>query len=129
MKYFRWLALALLFFAADAKAATSISGSATNRSTVNASVVVTTGGTFQTILPSIQGTSTQRQALTIQNNNASDNCWIIFGGGITAGNATAAKSILLAAGQGYSRFFPYVPSDEIEATCTTTSDTLYVDTQ
>jgi len=53
MKQMKWLALALLLFSADARAASSISGAVVNRSTLNASVVITTGGTFQTVLNSI----------------------------------------------------------------------------
>lgn len=96
--------------------------------TTNASVVITTGNTFQTVLAIVSPTA-GRRSLTIQNNNATDSCWISFGVGVTAGNATKGKSILLLAGQSYTRYFPYVPSDEIEATCATTSDTLYVDSQ
>lgn len=111
-----------------------VSGNVINRSTVNSSKVITTGNTFQTILPSILGTTTQRQSLTIENNNASDGCWITFGvlangTKITVGNAAVASSILLLAGEAYTRYWPYVPSDEFEATCATSSDTLYVDTQ
>jgi hypothetical protein len=35
----------------------------------------------------------------------------------------------LVAGGSYTRYYPYVPSDEIEGTCATTSDTLYIDFQ
>lgn len=99
--------------------------------TTNSSAVIATGNTFQTVLASVSGTS--RKSLTIQNNNATDSCWITFGtvSGvvITAGNATKAASILLLAGGSFARYYPYVPSDAIQATCTTTNDTLYVDTQ
>ena len=96
--------------------------------TTNASVVIATGNTFQTVLNAVTNTNARR-SLTIQNNNATDSCWITFGIGVTSGNATKSKSILLLAGQSYSRYYPYVPSDEIEATCATTADTLYVDIQ
>ena len=92
--------------------------------TTNRSIVIATGNTFQVALA-----SGSYRSITIQNNNASDNCWISFGKTITAANATVGKSIFLAAGQGYSRFYPYIPADEIEATCATTLSTLYVDTQ
>lgn len=104
---------------------TSVSGVAINRSTLNSSAVITTGNTFQQVLASNFGTSTQRQSLTIQNNNATDNCWIFVG----SGSATTGKSILLFAGQAYTRYWPFVPSDAIQATCATTSDTLYIDNQ
>ena len=94
--------------------------------TTNTAVSITTGNTFQTILSSVASGSNARRSLTIQNNNASDSCWLAFGVGVTAGTATKAGSILLLAGGSYVRYFPYVPSDEIEATCATTADTLYV---
>lgn len=104
-----------------------VGGVAQNRSTVNGSVTITTGGTFQTALSSIIGTSTPpRQSLTIQNNNTStDNCWVFIGGG----TASEAKAIILGAGGSYQRYFPFVPSDAIQVTCASTSDTMYIDTQ
>lgn len=88
--------------------------------TLNSSVVITLGGTFQTIL-----TARNRQSLTIQNNMVTtSNCWVYVGGG----TATAAKSILLTPGSSYTRYYPFVPNDAIQATCASTSDTLYVDT-
>lgn len=104
-----------------------VGGAAQYRSTVNGSVTITTGNTFQTVLPTIIGTSTSRQSLTIQNNNTggTDSCWVFLG----SGSATVGKSISLAVGQAYTRFWPYVPPDAIQATCATTNDTLYVDTQ
>lgn len=90
--------------------------------TTNVTVVVAAGNTFQTILAA----STSRLNMTIQNNNVNgDNCWLFIG----SGSATKATSILLGQGGSYQRYFPYLPSDAIQATCTTTSDTLYVDTQ
>ena len=125
MKQMKWLALALLLFSADARAQTPMSGAVVNRSTLNVSVVITTGGTFQTVLNSIQGTSTQRKALTIENNNATDNCNLFIG----AGSASAGVSILLLPGGSYTRYWPYVPSDTFQATCASNSDTLYIDVQ
>lgn len=122
------LALALLTAATALADGNPVSGVPINRSTLNSSVVITTGATFQPVLASIIGTTTaittQRQSLTIQNNNTNtDNCWIFIG----SGTATAAKSIILAPGQAYTRYWPFVPSDAIQATCTTANDTLYVD--
>lgn len=102
------------------------------RATLNSSVVITTGNTFQSVLAAPSGGS-RRLSLTIQNNNASDSCWITFGAigatAITVGNAAKASSIQLAAGQAYTRFYPYIPADAIFGTCATSLDTLYVDTQ
>ena len=97
-------------------------------STVNASISITIGGTFQAIagLPNILGTQTVRNAVSIQNNNINtDNCWLFIG----SGTATEATSIILGPGGSYTRYWPYVPSDAFQATCATTSDTLYVDYQ
>jgi hypothetical protein len=108
----------------------SVEGIPVNRSTVNGSITITTGNTFQTVLASnlttqFGQTVTPRYALTIENNNASDSCWLYLGNG----TATKAISILLLPGGSYTRYWPFVPSDQIQATCSTTSDTLYVDTQ
>jgi hypothetical protein len=92
--------------------------------TVNSSVVITTGSTFQTILAAITQTN-QRRSLTISNNNATDSCWLFIG----SGSATKATSILLLPGGSYTRYSPYIPSDAIQATCSTTSDSVYVDVQ
>lgn len=125
--------LALALFTGSAFAQTAVSGKPINRSTVNDSVTITTGNTFQQVLPSNFGTTVQRQALTLENNNASDSCWIAFGTvsgtAITAANATKAESILLLAGGSYTRYWPFVPSDAFVATCATSSDTLYLDVQ
>lgn len=102
-----------------------VGGVAQYSSTVNASITITTGNTFQTALASIIGTSSRRQSLLIENNNASDNCWVFIG----SGSPTKGTSMLLLPGGSYQRYWPYVPSDAIQATCTTTADTLYVDTQ
>jgi hypothetical protein len=93
----------------------------TARETQNVSATITAGNTFQNILPR----SSTRNSLTIQNNNASDSCWIFIG----SGTASKAASILLLAGGSYQRYYPYIPADLIQATCTTTNDTLYVDVQ
>jgi hypothetical protein len=93
--------------------------------TTNASVTITTASVFQQVLASVLLTSSRR-SLTIQNNQTStDNCWIFLG----AGTATKAASILLAPGQSYTRYYPYIPNDEIQATCATAADSLYVDFQ
>lgn len=91
--------------------------------TLNSSATITAGNTFQTVLAA----KANRQSLTIQNNNTTtDNCWVFLG---ATASATKGTSILLQPGQAYTRYFPYVPSDVIAATCATTNNTLYVDTQ
>lgn len=92
--------------------------------TTNGSASITTGNTFQTILAAVSNTSSRR-SLTIENNNAGDNCWLYIG----SGAPTKGTSILLLPGGSYTRYHPYIPSDAIQATCATTNDTLYVDTQ
>lgn len=92
--------------------------------TTNLSVVIAAGNTFQTIMAALVPPA-PRRSLTIQNNNGTDSCWVFVGGG----TATKATSILLLSGGSYTRYFPYVPADAIQATCTTTGDTIYVDTQ
>ena len=101
-------------------------------------VKIATGLTYQAVLTANPG----RQSLTIQNNNASDQCEIIVGGPWQAADTTTTSrtingtsmtalqaSIVLAAGTAYTRYYPIVPADQILATCTTTVDSLYVDTQ
>lgn len=124
------LAAAFTLFAA----AISCAQAQTPAATTNGSVAITAGNTFQSVLPALTFSSTApvtgRRSLTIQNNNTNgDNCWIEFGVGVTAANATKGASILLAQGASFTRYYPYVPSDAIQATCATTADTLYVDTQ
>lgn len=149
----RTLALALLALlcASPARAQAPVTGSpvqgvAQYRGTLNGSVKITTGLTYQLVLASLIGTSTVRQSLTIQNNQSAgtDVCFLIIGTtqvtpattttstNITiAGNTVTAgqASIVLSPGQAYTRYFPYVPSDAIFGTCTTTADSLYIDTQ
>lgn len=102
-----------------------VQGVAVNRATVNVTITIAVANTFQTVLASNLGTTTQRQALTIQNNNTNtDNCWVYLG----SGTATKATSILLAPGQSYTRYWPMVPSDAIQVTCAGT-DSMYLDYQ
>jgi hypothetical protein len=121
----RWLPPALVVCAVLAWATPSLAQSI-NAATTNGSATIAAGNTFQTVLAAVSTSPLGiRRSLTIQNNNATDNCWVFIGGG------TAAKgtSILLLPGGSYARYFPYVPSDAIQATCASTNDTLYIDTQ
>lgn len=98
--------------------------------TVNNAVVIATGNTFQTVLAAIPIGSAARRSLTIQNSatgtSTTDSCWLYLG---LLANATRATGIILAPGQSYTRFFPFVPSDAVNVTCTSTGDTVYVDSQ
>lgn len=115
-----WLALAFALIASAALAQT-------NATTTNGSATIATGNTFQSIISALGVSPAIRRSMTIQNNNTnSDNCWVFIG---PTASATKATSILLGPGGSYQRYYPYVPSDNIAATCATTSDTLYVDTQ
>jgi hypothetical protein len=107
-------------------------------------VIITLGLTYQQVLP--LAASDNRQSITIQNNNANtDNCEIILvgqGSPWLVGDTTTTSrtinsvsmtggqaSILLTPGQSYTRYYPFIPPDQILGTCTTTGDSLYVDTQ
>ena len=118
-----------IFLASSAHAQQQVEGRALNRGTINGSITITTGNTFQTITLTKAGapvsSSQAIQSLTIENNNASDNCWLFIG----SGAPTEAKSILLLPGGSYTRYWPYIPSDTLQATCASNSDTLYVDNQ
>ena len=100
----------------------------TNAPTTNVPVTIAVGNTFQTVLAAVGAPPAIRRSLTIQNNQATgtDLCWLYLG---PLANATKATSIVLAVGVSYTRYFPYIPSDAIQATCATTGDSLYVDVQ
>ena len=94
-----------------------------NSPTTIVPTTIVTGGAYQQILP-----AQRRLSLTIENNNATDNCNVqIMATGVT--NAGAGTSILLLPGGSYARYYPYVPNEAIQATCANSSDTLYVDHQ
>lgn len=100
------------------------SGIAIGVATLNSSVTVTTGNTFQQALASNVANTVRRQSLEIQNNNTNtDSCWVFLG---TTANATKAASIILAVGQAYTRYYPYVPDDAVQVTCAGNSDTVYI---
>lgn len=116
----RLLAAACVF----ALAVAPVCAQSINAQTTNGSTTITTGNTFQTVLAALVPPALRR-SLTVENNNATDSCWIYVG----SGSATKAAAILLTAGGSYTRYYPYVPSDAIQATCATSNDTLYIDTQ
>lgn len=131
MKRLIFGALAAAFFCSPSFAQTAIP-------TVNLSAKVTTGLTYQQLLPK----DDTRKSLTIQNNNAADNCEVIFGSPFIATDTTATSrtvngtsltalqaSIVLTPGQSLTRYYPHIPSDVILGTCTTTGDSIYVDVQ
>lgn len=100
---------------------------------------ITAGGTYQLLIP-----GGGKLSIEIQNNNttATDYCYLLIGGPWVAGDTlastrtvnsvslTAAKaSVLLGPGQSYTRYYPYIPGDQILATCTSTGDSIYAGTQ
>lgn len=92
-------------------------------------VTISVGNTYQTILTPVPIGGVARRSVTIQNNNTSaDSCWIYIG---SLASATKATSIILDSNHGsaYTRYYPFAPSDQINATCATGGDSLYVDFQ
>jgi hypothetical protein len=86
-------------------------------------VTIATANTFQQVIGS-NGSAPERRALIIKNNNTNgDTCWVFFG------DAKASKegSVILTSGGSYVRYWPFVSSDAMLATCASTSDTLYVE--
>jgi hypothetical protein len=91
------------------------------------SVTIVTGNKFQKILPENDTGKDRRAALIIDNNNTNgDSCWVFVG----TGRASQEKSDkVLAPGERYVRYWPFVPSDEVQATCASSSDTLSIEYQ
>jgi hypothetical protein len=86
-------------------------------------VTIATGNSFQQVVGS-NSSATERQALIIQNTNTNgDTCWVFFGGN----KASKEKSVILDSGGSYVRYWPFVSSEAMQATCASTSDTLYVE--
>ena len=86
-------------------------------------VTIETGNRFQEILAASR---TQRRMLRISNKNTNgDGCWVFVG----SGRASKEGSYLVPPGKEYLRYQPFVPSDAIQATCTSSSDTLDVEYQ
>jgi hypothetical protein len=86
-------------------------------------VAIATGNTFQQVIGS-NGNAKERQALIIKNDNSNgDSCWVFFGGD----KASKEKGVMVTAGDSYVRYWPFVSSETIQATCASTSDALYVE--
>lgn len=103
---------------------------------LNKSVSIATGLTYQTI----EGTNQSRRIVEIENNNATDNCYLEVTGAVASGNTTSTSvtvngasitsqkaSILLLPGGAYTRYYPYVPSGPIVVTCANSGDSVYAD--
>jgi hypothetical protein len=120
-----------------------------NGQTTGQSAIITTGGTFQTLL-STQPAGTIRNSISAQNNQISgtDVCYVLYGDAniksqVTPGTTTTSSNltingnsvpagnaaIILNPGQMWTRQYPINPGDEVFVTCVSTGDSLYVDTQ
>jgi hypothetical protein len=89
----------------------------------NKVVTIGTGNKFQPVLAS---SGTELRMLRIRNNNTNDDiCWVFVG----SGPASKEASYPISPGEEYLRYPPFVPSDAIQATCTSSSDTLDVEYQ
>jgi hypothetical protein len=86
-------------------------------------VTIDAGNKFQQVLAS---SGTERRMVRISNNNANgDSCWVFVG----SGRASKEGSYTVPPGKEYLRYPPFVPSDTIQATCASSSDTLDVEYQ
>jgi hypothetical protein len=89
----------------------------------NTVVTIDTGNKFQQVLAS---SGTERRMLRISNNNTNgDSCWVFVG----SSRAFKEASYAVPPGKEYLRYPPFVPSDAIQATCASSSDTLDVEYQ
>jgi hypothetical protein len=119
--------LSCIVLSAAALAITLLLGSATFAQTSPAptDVVVTinTANKFQQVLAS---SGTKLRMLRISNNNTNDDiCWVFVG----SGPASKEASYPISPGKEYLRYPPFVPSDAIQATCASSSDTLDLEYQ
>ncbi len=118
---------ACIVSAAASLAITLLLGSAALAQTRSASthtvVTIVSGNKFQQVLASSE---TEHRMLRISNNNANgDSCWVFVG----SGRASKEASYAVPPGKEYLRYPPFVPSDAIQATCASSSDTLDVEYQ
>src|ERR1700746_2625602 len=87
------------------------------------SVTIVIGNKFQQVL---NASTTALRMLRIGNNNTNDDsCWVFVG----SGRASKEGSYEVSPGKEYLRYPPFVPSDAIQATCASSSDTLDVEYQ
>lgn len=143
------LALALMVATAFPSAAQPLDVTALNRS-----AIILAGGTFQSIYSAAPQNATTLRAITVENNNnsvvntnggGSDICWVEFSGAVLAGDtltttkttvnapalsSTAGKiSIALSQYGAYGRYVTFIPRGPVMATCQTTGDSLYIETE
>jgi hypothetical protein len=86
-------------------------------------ITIVTADKFQQVLPPNKANAPQRRAFTIENTNKNgDSCWVYLG----SQSASKEGSQKITAGELYVRYWPFVPSDAIQATCASGSDTLDV---
>ena len=110
-----WLAIALLF--------RSTAFAQTSPAPNDAVMTINTANKFQQVLAS---SGAPRRMLRISNNNDNDDsCWVFVG----SGRASKEGSYEIRPGKEYLRYPPFVPSDAIQATCASCSDTLDVEYQ
>lgn len=87
------------------------------------SVTIVMGNKFQQVL---NASTTALRMLRIGNNNTNDDvCWVFVG----SSQASKDASYAVPPGKEYLRYPPFVPSDAIQATCASSSDTLDVEYQ
>ena len=99
----------------------SVAISQTAPASTNKVVTIGTGNKFQQVLAS---SGTELRMLRISNDNTNDDiCWVFVG----SGPASKEASYPISPGKGYLRYPPFVPSDAIQATCASSSDTLDVE--
>ena len=85
-------------------------------------VTINTANKFQQVLAS----GTTLRMLRIGNNNTNDDsCWVFVG----RSQASKEGSYEVRPGKEYLRYPPFVPSDAVQATCASSSDTLDVEYQ
>jgi hypothetical protein len=86
-------------------------------------VTINTSNKFQQVLAS---SGTARRMLRVGNNNTNDDiCWVFVG----SGQASKEASFEVPPGSEFLRYAPFVPSNAIQATCESGSDTLNVEYQ
>jgi hypothetical protein len=89
----------------------------------NTVVTINTANKFQQALAS-SGTARRMLRMTNNNNNG-DSCWVFVG----SGQASKEGGYAVLPGKEYLRYPPFVPSDAIQVTCASSSDTLDVEYQ